>query len=113
MKSQAQLGNEFQIANRFMQQQNYEAALPIFKRLVKQNPGEYYFFDRLVECYIQLKQYDEALEAISSLNPTPNFQAQARVLEGQLYHFKHFLSGHQTWNRTPEICKSIFLQQIL
>tara|TARA_R110002124_G_scaffold252177_3_gene417431 strand:+ start:14090 stop:15913 length:1824 start_codon:yes stop_codon:yes gene_type:complete len=88
MKSQAQLGNEFQIANRFMQQQNYEAALPIFKRLVKQNPGEYYFFDRLVECYIQLKQYDEALEAISSLNPTPNFQAQARVLEGQLYHFK-------------------------
>lgn len=88
MKSQAQLGNEFQIANRFMQQQNYEAALPIFKKLVKQNPDEYYFFDRLVECYIQLKQYDEALEAISSLKPTPNFQAQAKVLEGKLYHFK-------------------------
>lgn len=88
VKSHAQLGNEFQIANRFMQQQNYEAALPIFERLVKENPTEYYFFDRFVECYIQLKQYDEALEAIASLEPSPNFQAQANVLKAQLFHFK-------------------------
>lgn len=86
--AQAQLGNEFQIGNRFMQQQNYEAALPIFRRLVEQNPTEYYFFERYVECFIQLKEYDEALESISELDPSPNFQAQAKVLEGQLFYFK-------------------------
>jgi len=86
--AEAQLGNEFQLANRFMQRQNYEAALPLLQKLVNENPDEFYFLDRFVQCYIQLKQYDEALEAISESKPTSNFQSQANVLEGQLYYFK-------------------------
>ncbi len=84
----AQAGNQFQIGNRFMQQQNYEQALPVFQKLVQENPDEYYFFERYIECYIQLKQYDEALKAIADLNGSPNYQSQINVLKGKLYHFK-------------------------
>lgn len=83
-----------------MQQQNYEVALPIFRRLVEQNPTEYYFFERYIECFIQLKKYDEALQSISELNPSPNFQAQAKVLEGQLYYFKEDTTqAFSIWNK--------------
>lgn len=99
----AQLGNEFQIGNRFMQQQNYEAALPIFKRLVEQNPTEYYFFERYIECYIQLKQYDEALDEISDLEPRPNFNSQSKVLEAQLHYFKGDTAmAFSIWNTNLE-----------
>lgn len=84
----AQLGNEFQIANRFMQQQNYEAALPLFEKLVEDNPQEFYFLERYIECFVQLKKYDEALNAITDLKPLPNVASQTKVLEGELYHFK-------------------------
>lgn len=82
-----------------MQQQNYEAALPIFKKLTEENPTEYYFFERYIECFIQLKKYNEGLEAISDLKPLPNFKAQANVLEAQLHHFKGDTTrAFQTWD---------------
>ncbi|HAH50714.1 MAG TPA: hypothetical protein DF712_19010 [Balneola sp.] len=94
----AQLGNEFQIANRFMQQQNYEAALPMFEKLVTNNPNEFYFLERYIECFIQLKKYDEGLEAIAKLKPLPQISSQAKVLEGQLYHFKNDTAkAYSTW----------------
>jgi outer membrane protein assembly factor BamD (BamD/ComL family) len=84
----AQPGNEFQIANRLMQQQNYEAALPVFEKLVSENPTEFYFLERYLECFIQLKRYDDALNKLSELQPLPNLDSQVKVLEGELYHFK-------------------------
>ncbi|MBO6620595.1 MAG: tetratricopeptide repeat protein [Balneola sp.] len=84
----AQLGNEFQIANRLMKQQNYEAALPVFEKLVADNPSEFYFLERYLECFIQLKRYDDALNAISEIRPFPNLASQVKVLEAELYHFK-------------------------
>ena len=83
----AQLGNQFQIGNRFMQQQNYESALPIFKKLVDENPSEYFFFERYIECFIQLKQYEKGLDAIANLDSRSDYQAQSAVLKGQLYPY--------------------------
>lgn len=86
-----------------MQQQNYEAALPVFKRLVENNPTEYYFFDRYIECFVQLKQYDEGLDAIASLEIPTNFQSQLNVLEGQLFYFKGDTSkAFSIWNSNLE-----------
>ncbi|MEO9886080.1 MAG: tetratricopeptide repeat protein [Balneola sp.] len=96
----AQPGNDFQIANRFMQQQKYEDALPIFRKLAENNPTEYYFFERYIECFIQLKQYDEGLNVISNLNAPPNYQTQVKVLEGELYHFKGDTTrAYSIWNK--------------
>jgi lipopolysaccharide biosynthesis regulator YciM len=100
VEAKAQFGNDFQLANRFMQQQNYEAALPIFEKLVNNNPTEYYFFERYMKCFIQLKQYDEGLQAINKIEPTPNFSAQAKVVEGQLHHFKGDTSkAYSIWDK--------------
>lgn len=71
-----------------MQQQNYEAALPVFGKLVSENPTEFYFLERYLECFIQLKRYDDALNKLSELQPLPNLDSQVKVLEGELYHFK-------------------------
>ncbi|MBO6800780.1 MAG: tetratricopeptide repeat protein [Balneola sp.] len=71
-----------------MKQQNYEAALPVFEKLVADNPSEFYFLERYLECFIQLKRYDDALNAISEIRPFPNLASQVKVLEAELYHFK-------------------------
>lgn len=98
--AKAQLGNEFQIANRLMQQQNYEAALPVFEKLVNENPSEFYFLERYIECFIQLKNYDDALKAISEVQPLPNLSSQVKVLEGELYFFKgDTAKAYSIWNQ--------------
>ncbi len=56
--------NEYQQANRLMQQQKYEEALPIFEELYRNNPRSYVFFDQYTECLINLKMFDEA-EAVT------------------------------------------------
>lgn len=81
-----QFGNEFQLANRLFQQQNYESALPIFKELHEENPNEYFFFDRYIACQIQLKEYDSALKTIENLNSNSPLIPQAKTLEGKLYY---------------------------
>lgn len=57
--SHAQSG-DFQIANRLMQQQNYEEALPILEELYNRNPSAQIFFDRYVECLISLNELEKA-----------------------------------------------------
>ena len=51
-----------EIALRLMQQQRYDDALPILERLHRNEPNTFIYFDRLVECEIELKKYDRALE---------------------------------------------------
>lgn len=55
---------DFQIANRLMQQQNYEEALPILEELHQNNPSAHVFFDRYVDCLVQLDEVDRA-EAVA------------------------------------------------
>ncbi len=99
----AQISNDFQIANRFMQQQKYESALPLFEKLVRENPNEFFFLERYMECFIQLKQYDEALKTLQGLPTSQNYLAQINVLEAQLYHFKGDTSkAYEIWETTIE-----------
>lgn len=84
----AQLNNQFQIASRLMQQQRYEDALPILKQSYVEQPQVFLFFDKLIECYIQLKQYDEALTEVEGAISRNHNLSLTRILEGELYHFK-------------------------
>lgn len=84
----AQIGNEFLLADRLMRQQRYESALEILTDLVAKTPTEYYYFDRLIECYIQLKRYDEAIEMVQNRVPNTSNWAQEQILEARIYHMK-------------------------
>lgn len=84
----AQVSNEFQIANRLMQQQRYEDALPILRRAHQAEPQIFLFLDRLVECHIQLKQYEEAVDLLQRNIRNDNNTALSNVILGEVYHYK-------------------------
>ncbi len=96
---EAQSNNEFQIANRLMQQQRYDEALPILQRISSQNPDIFLFFDRLVEAHIQLKQYDRALKLVEESISNQRNVPESNILLGQLYHFMGDTSkAFEIWN---------------
>ena len=78
--------NDFQLANRMMQQQNYEEALPILQRLYEENPEANIFFNRLIDCLINLKEYEAAAELIDD-RIDDGFQSnQLLVRKGDILH---------------------------
>ncbi|MCR9132338.1 MAG: tetratricopeptide repeat protein [bacterium] len=84
----AQTDNSFQIATRLMQQQRYEDALPILQSLHNQQPQVYVFMERLVECNIQLKEYDRAMAVVNkALNENRNV-GLTNILSAKLFHLK-------------------------
>jgi len=92
--------NEFRIANQYMQQQNYQEALPILKDLHEQYPSAYTYFERYIDCLVNLKKYDEAVEvALAKLEDDHNVN-RTTIKLAEVYH----LQGDKTeamemWNR--------------
>ncbi len=84
----AQTDNSFQIATRLMQQQRYNDAMPILQSLHDQQPQVFVFMERLVECNIQLKQYDRAMSIVNkALNENRNV-GLTNIISGKLFHLK-------------------------
>lgn len=84
----AQNNSNFQLATRLMQQQQYADALSLLQTLHENNPETYVYADRLIDCLIQLKQYDRGLEIARKYKDQPEVESQAEVRIGELYHFK-------------------------
>lgn len=85
---QAQTNSSFQIANRLMQQQRYEDALAILQDLHQSQPDVFIFLDQLVECHIQLKNYDRGLELVNNAISMGQHSGLAQVIAGEIYHLK-------------------------
>ncbi len=100
----AQVNTEFQIANRLYQQQRYEDALPFFQRINQQDPTMFLFFDRLIDCHIQLKQYDTAIQ-LAEENVRKQINApQVNVILGELYYLKEDTArAFQIWERNLQL----------
>ena len=84
----AQNSADFQLATNLMQQQRYAEALPILKELTGEQPENLLYNTRLIDCLIQLKQYDEGLKIAESLRDEPQFESLINIRIGELYHFK-------------------------
>jgi tetratricopeptide (TPR) repeat protein len=78
--------NEFRIATQYMQQQNYEDALPILRELHQQNPDAYTFYDLLAETLINLKYYDTAIEMSQASIRAGNNVTRTRIKLAEIYH---------------------------
>lgn len=76
-----------EIALRLMQQQRYDDALPILERLNRSEPNTFIYFDRLVECEIELKQYEVALERVKKYKENGSNNALTGVIEGEIEFF--------------------------
>ncbi|MDZ7755959.1 tetratricopeptide repeat protein [Rhodohalobacter sp.] len=79
---------DFQTANRLMQQQNYEQAIPILSDLHDQNPSSFVFFDRLVEALIQTSELDRAEDIVRKQIDRGYVTLQARGILGEILHLK-------------------------
>ncbi|MGN8226024.1 tetratricopeptide repeat protein [Gracilimonas sp. BCB1] len=84
----AQNNSDFQLATRLMQQQQYADALPLLQNLHEDNPETYVYADRLIDCLIQLKQYDQGLEIAHNYQNQPKVESQVQIRIGEIYHFK-------------------------
>lgn len=76
-----------EIALRLMQQQRYDDALPILERLHRSEPNTFIYFDRLVKCEIELKQYEVALERVKKYKENGSNSALTGVIEGEIEFF--------------------------
>lgn len=78
--------NDFRIANQYLQQENYEEALPILRELHGDNPTAYTIFDRLTEALVNLKYYDEAIEIATSTIQEGHNVNRSRMKLAEIYH---------------------------
>lgn len=98
-----QVNNQFQIANRLIQQQRYQDALSILERITTQEPEVFIFFDRLIECHTQLKQYEIAVDLIEENIKKGRSIGQSNVLLGELYHLQGDTSrANEIWQNNLE-----------
>ncbi|HCD53736.1 MAG TPA: hypothetical protein DEQ34_14910 [Balneolaceae bacterium] len=78
----------YQIANQLMLQQRYDDALPLLKKAYKEEPQVFQFFEKLIDCQIQLKNYDEAISLINENIRKQDYDSRSYVKLGEVYHFK-------------------------
>ncbi|MEX0770534.1 MAG: tetratricopeptide repeat protein [Balneolaceae bacterium] len=80
--------NDFREANRLIQQQNYEQALPILERLYEQNPEAGIFFDRLMDCMINLKMFEEAIRLARNKMDQEGISSHIQIRIAEIYHLQ-------------------------
>lgn len=82
---QDQTGNIYRLAQAFEQQGEYERALQLYRDLYAKDSNNYPYFDALRRMYVQVKQYDEAIQmSVRRLRTIPyDFTLQANI--GSLY----------------------------
>ncbi|WP_236972472.1 tetratricopeptide repeat protein [Membranihabitans marinus] len=62
-----------QLAMHYYSRGEYEKAATIFQELMVKQPRQSIFFERLVDCYNQLREYDKSLELVQQkINQNPN-----------------------------------------
>jgi len=55
-----------QLANNYFDRGEFEKAMVSYEELLKSQPGNYNYFQRTIECYQQLQQFDKAEKAIET-----------------------------------------------
>jgi hypothetical protein len=94
---------DFQIANRMMQQQNYEDALPILEQLYNENPDANIFFDRYIDCLVNLKEYEEAIALIEERIANGYNSNQLMIKKGEILHANGSAEdAYEIWDQVIE-----------
>lgn len=78
--------NSYGVANQLMQQQKYEEALPILEDLYTNNPDAFIFFDRYIECLVNLRKFDEAIEIAETHLELERSEDETRLKLAEVYH---------------------------
>ncbi|MCC5942049.1 MAG: tetratricopeptide repeat protein [Balneolaceae bacterium] len=80
--------NQYQRANNFLQQQNYEEALPLFQSLYEENPRSFVLFDGYTESLMNLRKFDEAEEIARRQINAQRFVLQSSIRLAEILHLR-------------------------
>ncbi|MDZ7773929.1 MAG: tetratricopeptide repeat protein [Balneolaceae bacterium] len=110
---QPQFGMEYTIANRLLDDQEYEQAYRRFLKLYRENPRTYLLLDRLTECLINLQRYEEALDLTREYIENDYNNMQGTVRLGEIHYIRgDSARADSTWDRIASN-PSAGLQQLL
>ncbi|MFU8811651.1 MAG: tetratricopeptide repeat protein [Balneolaceae bacterium] len=77
---------DYQLANRLMQQQKFDEALPLLESLYQQHPQTFVFFDRLTETMVRLERTSDAIELSEHHLASYPAQPAYSIRLAELYH---------------------------
>lgn len=84
--ARGQLDDNYFVADQLLKQQKYEQAAQKFQQLHRQHPHTYLYLEKLTECLINLKEYDQAIAVTQQTIDSGNLRAQAQIRLGEIYH---------------------------
>jgi len=95
----AQNAKTYFTADRLFEQQKFEEAYPIFKKLYENDPNTFLFLERATQCLVNLKRYDKAIDFTKEALKNANFKARATIRLGEIYHIKgDTQKAYQIWD---------------
>jgi len=83
---QAQLDEDYFVADKLLRQQKFDQAEKKFRQLHQEHPQTYIFLDKLTECLINLKEYDEAIAVTQQSIKQGMMESQALIRLAEIYH---------------------------
>lgn len=99
----AQFDSDYHVGNQLFQQQKYEEAYRVFKKLHDDNPETFLFLEKATECLINLKRYEEAIEITEKAIRGSSFPGLASNRLGKIYHIKGDTArAFSIWDQTIE-----------
>lgn len=84
----AQLSSEYYKADQMLQEQDFEEAYSIFKKLHEEDSQTYLYLEKATECLINMKRYDEAIELTKNAVEQENYSDEASIRLAEVYHFQ-------------------------
>jgi hypothetical protein len=97
----AQGNMNYQIGNSLIQQQRFEGALEIFSDLSEEQPQQFIFKEKLVDCLIELKRYDEAIQQLEEYNRMYATGGTGDIKLAEVYHIQGDTArAYTTWDQT-------------
>lgn len=99
----AQTDNRYFIADQLFKQQKFERAYDIFRQLHRDDPGSIIYFERMTESLVNLKRYEDAIEAIRRAMERPYYPQEAAIRLAEVFHTQgDTASAYETWDNVLE-----------
>lgn len=99
--------NQFMLAQGYEQRGDFAKAVDIIETLIKKDPGNIQYFNKLNSLYLQLKKYDESVALINSrILLTPQDISLYGMLGSTFYTAGDRTKAYETWDSTIEKFKT-------
>ncbi len=91
----------YQIGNSLLQQQRFEEALQIFSDLSQEQPAQFIFQEKVVDCLIELKRYEDAVRQLNEYNRKYSSGGLGSIKLAEVYHIEgDTTKAYKTWDET-------------